>query len=104
MTISELITRLRKIMLVKENGKCRLLHVAKADKELVAQQGYPGLFDSADEVDRLPSSRKLAETIRTAKASARFDKQCKLVIKFYKDLTPSAYACKTARLWAERLP
>ena len=104
MTISELITRLRKIMLVKENGKCRLLHVAKADKALVAQQGYPGLFDSADEVDRLLSARRLADTIRAAKAIAKSRKQSKLVIQLSQDLTPSAYACKTARLWAERLP
>ena len=70
MTISELITRLRKIMLVKEHGKCRLLHVTQADKDFVAQLGYPGLFDSADEVDQLLSAKRLADTIRAAKAAA----------------------------------
>lgn len=69
-TISELITRLRKIMLVKEHGKCRLLHVTQADKDFVAQLGYPGLFDSADEVDQLLSAKRLADTIRAAKAAA----------------------------------
>ena len=68
MTRSELIKRFQKIMLVKEKNRIRLLNVTKGDRELIAQLGYEGLFDSAKEAWDQLSAKRLAETIRAAQA------------------------------------
>lgn len=47
-----------------KTGKARLVGVTQADKALVKDLGFPGLFDSADAVAKLLSAKGLAESLQ----------------------------------------
>jgi len=66
MSIGELLKRLQKIVLVKNGETYYLKNVTKDDRELVANLGFPGLFDSAEEVNKLLSARYLVDHVREA--------------------------------------
>lgn len=64
-TIQELLKELRRIKLAhSKDGTPRLIGVTKRDQDLVAALGFPGLFDSADEVMKLLSAKGLAEMLK----------------------------------------
>ena len=47
-----------------KTGKARLVGVTQADKALVKDLGFPGLFDSPDAVAKLLSAKGLAESLK----------------------------------------
>ena len=49
-TISEIFARLKKIQLIEVEGKRHLINVTARDKKLIATLGFPGLFDSLENV------------------------------------------------------
>ena len=50
-TISEIFARLKKIQLIEVEGKRHLINVTARDKKLIiATLGFPGLFDSPENV------------------------------------------------------
>ncbi len=61
-TIEEVFKTLQRITLLREpNGRCRLLNVSGRDRQLVADLGFEGLFDSADAVYELLTARHLQD-------------------------------------------
>ncbi len=64
-TIQEMLKDLRRIKLAyTKSGKPRLLNVVKRDRDLAAALGFPGLFDSAENVAKLLSGSHLVETLK----------------------------------------
>lgn len=70
-TITEMLNELRGITATvsHKSGKARLFNLSEKKKQLVADMGLKGLFDSADDVWDLLSARRLSETIRELKAA-----------------------------------
>ena len=64
-TIQEMLKDLRRIKLAYgKSGKPRLLNVVKRDRDLAEALGFPGLFDSAENVANLLSGSHLVETLK----------------------------------------
>lgn len=64
-TIQEMLKDLRRIKLAySKSGKPRLLNVVKRDRDLAEALGFPGLFDSAENVAKLLSGSHLVETLK----------------------------------------
>lgn len=64
-TIQEMLKDLRRIKLAySKSGKPRLLNVVKRDRDLAEALGFPGLFDSAENVAKLLSGSHLLETLK----------------------------------------
>lgn len=64
-TIQEMLKDLRRIKLAyTKSGKPRLLNVVKRDRDLAEALGFPGLFDSAENVAKLLSGSHLVETLK----------------------------------------
>ena len=64
-TIQEMLKDLRRIKLAySKSGKLRLLNVVKRDRDLAEALGFPGLFDSAENVAKLLSGSHLVETLK----------------------------------------
>lgn len=64
-TIQEMLKDLRRIQLAySKSGKPRLLNVVKRDRDLAEALGFPGLFDSAENVAKLLSGSHLLETLK----------------------------------------
>lgn len=64
-TIQEMLKDLRRIKLAyTKSGKPRLLNVVKRDRDLAEAWGFPGLFDSADNVAKLLSGSHLVEMLK----------------------------------------
>lgn len=64
-TIQEMLKDLRRIKLAyTKSGKPRLLNVVKRDRDLAEALGFPGLFDSAENVAKLLSGSHLAATLK----------------------------------------
>lgn len=64
-TIQEMLKDLRRIKLAySKSGKLRLLNVVKRDRDLAEALGFPGLFDSADNVAKLLSGSHLVEMLK----------------------------------------
>lgn len=64
-TILETLKDLRQIKLAyTKSGKPRLLNVVKRDRDLAEALGFPGLFDSAENVAKLLSGSHLAATLK----------------------------------------
>ena len=63
--IQEMLKDLRRIKLAySKSGKPRLLNVVKRDQDLAEALGFPGLFDSAENVANLLSGSHLVETFK----------------------------------------
>ncbi len=63
-TIEEVFKTLQRITLLREpNGRCRLLNVSGRDRQLMADLGFEGLFDSADAVYELLTARHMDEVL-----------------------------------------
>ena len=64
-TIQEMLKDLRRIKLAySKSGKPRLLNVVKRDRDLAEALGFPGLFDSAENVAKLLSGSHMLETLK----------------------------------------
>ena len=64
-TIQEMLKDLRRIKLAySKSGKPGLLNVVKRDRDLAEALGFPGLFDSADNVAKLLSGSHLVEMLK----------------------------------------
>lgn len=64
-TIQEMLKDLHRIKLAyTKSGKPRLLNVVKRDRDLAEALGFPGLFDSAENVAKLLSGSHLVETLK----------------------------------------
>lgn len=64
-TIQEMLKDLRRIKLAySKSGKPRLLNIVKRDRDLAEALGFPGLFDSAENVAKLLSGSHLLETLK----------------------------------------
>ena len=64
-TIQEMLKDLRRIKLAySKRGKPRLLNVVKRDRDLAEALGFPGLFDSAENVAKLLLGSHLMETLK----------------------------------------
>ena len=64
-TIQEMLKDLRRIKLAySKSRKPRLLNVVKRDRDLAEALGFPGLFDSAENVAKLLSGSHLLETLK----------------------------------------
>lgn len=61
-SVDEILSKLSKVTLERTaEGEVYLKNVTRKEKELVAKLGFAGLFDSAQEVEKLLSARHLAE-------------------------------------------
>ena len=64
-TVPELLTKLSRVHLVHSaTGEMYLTNVTSREKDIVAALGFPGLFDSAEYVDKLLSVSYLAERLK----------------------------------------
>ena len=64
-TIQEMLKDLHRIKLAySKSGKPGLLNVVKGDRDLAEALGFPGLFDSADNVAKLLSGSHLVEMLK----------------------------------------
>ena len=64
-TVPELLKKLERVHLVHSpSGEVYLNNVTSREKQIVADLGFPGLFDSAEEIDKLLSVKYLAEHLK----------------------------------------
>jgi hypothetical protein len=65
-SVPELLTKLSSVRLVQSpTGEMYLTNVTSREKDIAAALGFPGLFDSAEYIDKLLSVSYLAERLKS---------------------------------------